>query len=431
MSLPTQPGMCPVAHGSPTRAGDRRVPLFTPEFAADPHSVYRDMRRHRGPYVPIELAPGVPATLVIGYRAALTILHDEARFPADPSEWARRCPPDSPLLEMLGPRDNALRKAGREHLRYRAPLSCLETVDRLRLEGVVDRHAERLINARCGSGAMDLRHDYALPLTFSVLSELMGFPADVAATAYRGMAAILEGTEDAAQGGQDFVAAIGEVVAAKRRSPGTDLTSQMIVHPERLGDLEVIQSAALLFAAGTEPTTNLVLNTVWLSLIDERFAGGVISGTLQTADAVDEVLFTDPPLANFCVTYPRRRLWIEADDYWLPAHEPVVISLTACNNDPAIARAGMDRTGNRSHLSWGAGPHACPAKQVALTIALRMLDLLFDALPEMRLAIPSHELLWRPGPFHRAPMMLPVEFAPTAPMALAAPPLSVPTRPHL
>ena len=53
-------------------------------------------------------------------------------------------------------------------------------------------------------------------------------------------------------------------------------------------------------------------------LTDERFAGNLLGGSLSTRDALDEVLYTDPPMANFCMTYPRQPILV--DDAWLPAH---------------------------------------------------------------------------------------------------------------
>ncbi|MFJ1455172.1 cytochrome P450 [Nocardia sp. N2S4-5] len=413
MSSPQQQGACPVGYGSPTSIHSTGVALSGSEFAADPHGAYRDMRKRYGSLVPVELAPGVPATLVLGYRAALEILNDEFHFPADPRMWQSNVPDDSPVKQMLEYRQNALRTAFDEHDRYRRALSCLATVDLNKMERAVDRAAEELINGFCASGTADIRMDYALPLTFRVLSEVMGFPHEAAQKAYQGMAAILEGI-GAEEGNAIFAATLYEVIVQKRAAPGDDLTSRLMASAEQLDDMEMVQQAALLYAAGTEPTTNLILNTLRLALTDDRFAGGVISGTLHTRDAVDETLFNDPPLANFCVSYPRQPMLI--DDVWLPAHQPVVISLAACNNDPAINRG--DRTGNRSHLAWGAGQHACPAQPVALVIAQRALDQLLDALPDMRPAVPAAELSWRPGPFHRALAALPVVFPPSAPMIL-------------
>ncbi len=75
----TLPSAEPAPAGPPGR-----VALYAPEFAADPHAAYRRMRRVHGPLVPVELAPGVPATLVIGYYQARRILNDPLHFPADP-----------------------------------------------------------------------------------------------------------------------------------------------------------------------------------------------------------------------------------------------------------------------------------------------------------------------------------------------------------
>src|SRR5690606_25343051 len=65
-----------------------RIPIYSEEFAADPHGAYRRMREmNYGPLVPVEMWPGVPATLVIKYSTAVRILGDSAHFPADPSVW--------------------------------------------------------------------------------------------------------------------------------------------------------------------------------------------------------------------------------------------------------------------------------------------------------------------------------------------------------
>jgi hypothetical protein len=102
------------------------------------------------------------------------------------------------------------------------------------------------------------------------------------------------------------------------------------------------------------------------------------------------------------------------DAIWLPAHQPVVISMAACNNDPAIRTE--DQAGNRSHLAWGIGPHACPAQSPAYLIAQDAIDQLLDALPEMRLDLTAGAPTWRPGPFHRALTALPVTFRPCSPL---------------
>lgn len=84
--------------------------------------------------------------------------------------------------------------------------------------------------------------------------------------------------------------------------------------------------------------------------------------------------------------------------------------MAAAENDPAI-RAD-DRTGNRSHLAWSAGPHACPARSAAYLVAQEAVGQLLDVLPDLELSVPAAQLAWRSGPFHRALATLPVTFPP-------------------
>ncbi|GGL01827.1 cytochrome P450 [Nocardia jinanensis] len=418
--LPLEPSILPTPsavtgqHASPADLTQRRVPLYSAEFADDPHAAYRRMRDGYGSLVPVELAPGVPATLVVGYRAALRILNDPERFPADPRAWQRDIPADCPVLPVLEWRPSAIRSAGTEHARYRGVNTAgIDGVDLHALHAVVGRIAVPLINAFCDTGVADLVIQYAFPLAFEAINAMLGCPPEIGRKVAEATLTIFDGV-DAERGNRMLSAAVLELVELKRAEPGDDITSRVLAHPAELDESELIHQIVVLYGAGIEPLQNLIINTLLLILTDERFAGNLLGGALATRDALDEVLFEDPPMANFSVTYPRQPILI--DDVWLPAHQPVVISLAGCNNDPAISTG--DHTGNRSHLAWGAGPHACPARSAAYLIAQGAIDQLLDALPDLRLAVPADELTRRPGPFHRALAGLPVEFPPCPPQAL-------------
>ncbi|MFQ6394473.1 cytochrome P450 [Nocardia sp. KC 131] len=398
--------------GSPIDTDGPRASLYSPDFAADPHGAYREMRKRYGSLVPVDLAPGVPATLVIGYYTAVRIFNDQEHFPADPRIWQQDIPAECPVLPMMQWRPNALRNAGNEHIRYRQTNTAgLDRVDQYRLHDTVAEVATPLINAFCEAGAADLVREYAFPLAFAVLNAMLGCPADIAQQAATGMAAIFEGI-DADRGNKMLTGALLELTQLKRAEPGDDITTRMVQHPAGLSDTEMVHQLATLYGAGIEPQQNLILNTLLLILTDERFADDVLGGSLSTRDALDEVLFTNPPMANFCISFPRQPILI--DDLWLPAHQPVLISMAACNTDPEIS---VDQhSGNRSHLSWGAGPHSCPASSMAYLIAQDAIDQLLDALPEITLAVSPSELTWRPGPFHRALTHLPVVFPKSPPL---------------
>ncbi|WP_040835972.1 cytochrome P450 [Nocardia brevicatena] len=400
---------CPAFRNSPFGSDDRRMALFAPEFAADPHGHYREMRKRYRSLIPVELAPSVPATLVIDYRTAVRILNDPEHFPADPRTWQKNVAADCPVLPMMEWRPMATRSAGAEAERYRqATTESVNEVDLYALHTTVEEIAFSLINSFCEDGHAELIGQYTFPLVFSVLNALFGCPPEIGQKMAAGMAAIVEGV-DADTGNRMISEAMLELVTLKRNEPGNDVTSALLRHPAGLDDLEMVHQLASQYGAGIEFQQNLIVNTLLRIFTDDRLGGGVLGGSLSTREALDDVLFNDPPLANYLLTYPRQPILI--DDAWLPAHEPIVISIAACNNDPAVR--SDNRAGNRSHLAWGLGARSCPAQSMAYLIAQDAIDQLLDALPEIRAAEPP---AWRPGPFHRSPTSLLVEFPPSPPL---------------
>ncbi|MFC8042557.1 cytochrome P450 [Nocardia sp. NPDC057353] len=386
------------------RTDEQRLPLW-----AEPDPDYATLRAKYGDLVPVELAPGVPATLVIGYRTALAILNDPDRFPADPRAWEPTVPPECPVLPQLRYQPNAFRSAGFEHARLREVLvAALDEVDLHALHTVVERTAVPLINGFCADGAADLVTRYAGPLVFAVINALLGCPPEISARAAAGLAELLGG--GAERGRQLFRAALDDLVQLKRGQPGADVTSGLLRHGTALDDEELLQQIYLLYGIGTEPVQALIVNALRLILTDARF-DATLGGSLSTRDALDRVLFDDPPPPNKIVSYPRQPVLLGGT--WLAANRPVVIDLAGCNRDPEIAG---DHTGNRAHLAWSAGPHACPARTPAYLIAQTAVDQLLDALPELQLAVPDAELRRQTGPLHRTLAELPVTFPPAPPL---------------
>ncbi|MFG1798219.1 cytochrome P450 [Nocardia sp. NPDC049149] len=415
MNTPLSPSDLTVS-GSLTDTGEPPVRLYAPEFAADPHRVYQALRSKYGSMAPVELAPGVPATLVLGYRTALQILNDPDRFPADPRMWQRDIPSDCPIRPMLEWRPVASRSTGLDFLRYRPPTTdSIQAVDLYAFHDTVEAIALPLIDGFCRDGSAELIRQYVFPLVFQVTNSLLGCSPEIGHNLAAAVASIVEGVGAAAEAGNKLLSAtLAQLVTLKQEHPHDDITSMLLQHPAGLTAEEVAQHVAQIFGTGIEFLLNLIVNTLLLILTDERFGGSVVGGALSTRDALDELLFNDPPLANLLITYPRHPILI--DQVWLPAHQPVVISMAACNTDPATR--GGDLSGNRSHLAWGAGQHACPAQSLAYLIAQDAIDQLLDALPDVRLDPAAGAPTWRPGPFHRALTALPVVFPPTDPLAV-------------
>src|SRR5690606_11628627 len=310
-------GQCPVPHhSSPVHTDHDRVRLYTPEFAADPHRAYRDMRERYGSMVPVELAPGVPATLVVGYRVAVRILHDPDHFPADPRGWQRHIDPGCPVLPILSWRPNALRSAGAEHDRYRrAAIAGIDGVDLHRLHDVVERIATALIDTFSGNGSADLLRDYAAPLAFEAINALLGCPPEIGNEIAAATAAIFEGV-DTGQADLRLAAAILRLIERKRAEPGADITTRLIAHPAGFTDEELIHQLGILYGAGTEPTLNLITNSLLLMVTDQRFAGSLLDGGLSTRNAPDGGRHHPPAMASLSRPQPlQRHLSTSADPH--------------------------------------------------------------------------------------------------------------------
>ena len=399
-------------------AVEERVPMHTQEFAQNPHGYYKFMREYYAdlPLIPVWIDEGIPATLVIKYETARRILHDPAHFASDPRPWQAKLPTDRRLdfLPMVEYRSNALRSNGdsREHKRYReATQYALSRVNQFAVLDRLEVEAHELINAFCAEGAtqdqpLDLIQHYIAPLAFKMLNHMVGSPPEIMDRIAKASADLFEG-QDTVETNAQLESALLDLIALWRADPGDNITSRLIAHEANLDDMEIAQSLVTCLSAGTQIPADLGASTIRLLLTTP------INNRPLTKTAMNQVLATDPPLANYQLTYPRQPIAI--DGVWLPADEPVIVSLVACSSDPAINNGDYHSDG--WHAGFGFGPHECPndAQSISLQIVQGLVDWLFDILPEIELAVPEEQLNWRPGPFARGLVTLPVVFPRTPP----------------
>ncbi|WP_411121760.1 cytochrome P450 [Streptomyces sp. x-19] len=398
--------------GCPAHAEGIKTSLHGTEFAAAPHAVYEHLRKY-GPTAPVELSPGVEAELVTDYATALQILQNPDSFARDPRRWRAlnegRVPLDSPVLPMMMYRPNSMFSDGPAHLRLRqAVTDSLSRLDMHRVGRHVDRVAKYLIEQFSGHGKADLVADYARWLPLLVFNDLFGCPAEIGDRLVFGFSGIFDGV-DAEKANETLTESLLELVALKRANPADDVTSWLMQHASQLSDEEMIHQLVMLIGAGAEPMQNLISSALRLMLCDERYAGGQHSAGLPVDDAIHDVLWNSPPIANYATHYPTHD--VEVAGSKLAAGSPVLISFASANTDPGLA-GGRQTLSKRAHLAWGAGPHACPAKDPALLISVLAIEKLLNALPDIELGVPEESLSWRPGPFHRALNSLPARFTP-------------------
>ncbi|MFI1353094.1 cytochrome P450 [Streptomyces sp. NPDC020898] len=388
------------------------------DFAAEPHRIYDQLRTH-GPAAPVELAPGVDATLVVQHEMALRVLQNTTLFARDSRRWAAlnegRISLDSPVLPMMAYRPNVLFTDGAVHLRLRkAVTESLAKLNISRIRRDVEPIADYLIDQFSERGRADLLNDYARLIPLLLFNKMFGCPADIGDRLTTGMSAMFDGQDDALKGMEQVATCLQELITLKRREPGDDVTSWLIQHPAGLNDEELRDQLIVLMGAGLEPQRNLIASSLLLLLSDTSSERG--SGML-VEEAIDHVLWNNPPIANYATHYPMQD--VDLGGVPVDANTPVVISFAAANSDPALNEA-RQMASKGAHLAFGAGPHACPAKDPALVIALTAIEKILNALPDLTLAVPQDSLMWRPGPFHRALSALPVRFSPTPATRMAA-----------
>ncbi|MEV7481110.1 cytochrome P450 [Streptomyces halstedii] len=397
------PSGCP-AHGN--------VQLYGPEFGADPEGHYAHLRA-AGPSVPVDIAPDVEVELVTSYDAALHILQNPASFVRDSRRWRAlnegRVPEDSPALPMMGYRPNALFSDGASHARLRqAVTDSLATVNELQLVRQTQQSADYLISRFSSEprGQAELMADYAQPLPLLVFSDLFGCPPAVGDRVIVGISGIFDGTPGA---DETLGAALAELIALKRRRPGADLTTRLMEHPAQLSDEEVLHQLVTLLSGGTAPLSATIGTSSALYLGEDWQTG------LPVEDAVSQTLWNYAPIANYAGHYPTHD--VDLAGRTIRANDPILISFAAANTDPRLTEHREQLSG-KAHLAFGAGPHACPAKDPAFMIAATAVESLLNRLPDIEMRVPFKSLTWAPSPWSRSLVTLPVRFSPrTVPSA--------------
>ena len=281
-SRPAAPPPGSPAHpeGTVVRTTDGRemewVPLYTPDFTADPWAVYERLRKF-GPIAPVEYAPGIRAWLVVDYDAALEVLRTAETFSKDARLWRAlkegEVPLDSPVVPLIQWQRNALHNHGEEHHRLRQPITdSLERVDPHRLRESVERHADRLIDRFAARGEAELVGEYTWALPVLVLAEMCGATTELSDQILKDTTRLIDGT-----GGKAALAQIAgyaaQIAAVKRERPGADVASWMAHHPAALDDEELLRTLLLLLSFGSTKLQVLIADALRLLLSDDRFAG--------------------------------------------------------------------------------------------------------------------------------------------------------------
>jgi cytochrome P450 len=359
---------------------------------------------------PVTLADGHSAYLVVGHEQARLALKDarlskdmQAAFTAEGSVVAEGLPGPDFAHHMLAvdPPD---------HTRLRGLVASVFTAQRVealrpRIQMIIDDLLDAIASAPADE-PVDLVAQFAFPLPFTVISELLGVPPrgrDALEQGLQGMLVPIDTPEKyaAAKVSSDSVVAqLHELVRTKRESPGDDLVSALVMARDGndgLNDLELLSSIFQLIVAGHDTTATLISNSVVAMLRHPATLASLRAQPELMPQAVEEFMRYDAPVPHATFRYAREDM--QLGDHMIPAGEQVIISLAAASRDPERfsdpAQLDIQRD-QGSHMAFGHGVHHCLGAPLARLEGEMALHTLLRRFPEFRLAEDA-ELHWDHG----------------------------------
>jgi len=255
--------------------------------------------------------------------------------------------------------------------------------------------ARRLLEAR-SRDAWDLHDDFAFPLPVTVISEMLGVPAEDL-NLFKGWSdasVAAMGSENPSAFEAPLSAMADYLRAAiedrRARSGRDDLIARLVnarsETGDRLQDDSILSVVTQLLVGGNETTTSLITNAVWRMLQTPQLWTHLCQDPSLVDRAVEESLRFDPPVLGL---FSNTTTEITLHGVTLPPNSKVMLHYAAANRDPQVyenpSEFRLDRR-NQRHLAFGLGVHFCLGAQLARLEAHRALTALAVHCPELSLA---------------------------------------------
>jgi pimeloyl-[acyl-carrier protein] synthase len=348
--------------------------LFAPAGRSDPHVILR--------------SSGLPGCQYLFVRDVLR----------DPRFAAASIPPSPDAAFQLLARW-MMRLDGERHRRVRDAFGGLFTARRVeRYRAIIAERSAALIDRVSAAGSMDLVADFARPLPFAVITEVLGVPphdrgwlAAAIATLNRGFARQRDADRTPLQAAND---AAGQMLSyftglldQRRSAPADDLMTTLAArHDEDRQDLAA--NCIFFINAGHQTTTTLLTLGAHLLCTHPEALAALKQDPGRWPAAVEEMLRLITP-TTFTAATPGANADIHG--VLCLAGQPRLLFLAAANRDPGIFpdpdRFDIDRDRN-PHLSFSAGAHFCLGAPLARLHGEVALTTLFTRLPSLAARTP-------------------------------------------
>lgn len=338
--------------------------------------------------------------LVSGYDEARVALADPTSYSNDIGQFvSQEGRSDEEQIGGLGMIDPPLHTALR---RYLTPEFTMRRLARLEpeIERVV---TERLDAMEAAGPEVDLVKEFAFPVPFQVICELLGLPVEDRERFYElgvarfDLSAGGSGVFGAAAHTREFLI---KAVAAQRATPGDGLIGALLTeHGDTLDDVTLGGIADGVFLGGYETSASMLALGAYL-LAENPDAMKLLQDETD-AVAVDRIV--EELLRHLTVVQLAFLRFAKVDltlgGQEIKAGDAVGISLLGANRDPSMAGDHPDEfdphRAPTKHLAFGHGMHRCVGAELArmeLRISLRLLARRF---PELTVTARREDLDFR------------------------------------
>jgi cytochrome P450 len=397
------------------------INIFSPEFKKQSHHYYAHMRKNQ-PIYPITLPGDLQAWLVTKHKQAVDIMNDP-QFIKDPHVFPEKnnyrfFSDDyreffmSHLLNTDIPDHTQLR-------RFVQPSFTPQAINRQKK--MIEELTNKLLDDIQSKGRdFQLIKDFAFPLPFLVIANMLGIPGKDMRNFQKWSNIIIEAINDpvAMKEGEKyyqlFFSYLRELVEMKTKDPADDLISNWILardEGEKLSVDQLYGMILLLILAGHETTVNLIGNSV-LALMQHRDQWEEIKQDNHLIPlAIEEVLRFYSPIEVATARWAKMDVTVEGQH--IHQGDTVFIVLASINRDEELVEDAEVFNIHRQpvkHMAFGHGIHYClgaPLARLEGDIALRTLS---NRMPDLSLTVEEEELAYRPGFLLRGLVELPVRY---------------------
>ncbi len=355
---------------------------------------------------------GDPAWLVSSHALCSQVLEDrrfslkDTSAPGAPRQYALTIPPE--VVNNMGNITGAgLRKAVLRAINPKA-------------DGLLEwmrSYASELVDGLLAQGApVDLRAGFANPYAEALHCRVLGIPQQDAARLApsldiafmnsacpvsgaklnwdRDMAYMVERLDDPSTTGL-----MAEIATLRQDPEYAHLTDEMLA-----------TVGVTMFGAGVISTSAFLTMAVFSLIQHPEVWDELRADPGRIPAAVDELLRVNLSIGD---GLPRVALEdVTLGDVLVRKGELVLVLVEGANFDPEVFadphRVDTGRENSAAHLSFGGGQHYCPATALGKKHTEIALETLLARMPDLELAVPVEQLVWRTGFMKRMPERLPV-----------------------